>query len=102
MPAAPPDAAASTFARHTADENTDSCLAGVPRWRQEFPQRVPRQVLAHRSLEARQIPRPASPVIPKEFLGCLYPAYGDIHLPVSTPGAFKLRFFAYPYRIGSD
>src|SRR5258708_12760772 len=84
MPAAPPDAAASAFARRTADENTDSCLAGVPRWRQEFPQRVPRRVLAHRSLEARQIPRPASRALPIEFLGFLYPACAEFHLTQNT------------------
>src|SRR5258706_5463084 len=102
MPAAPPNAAVSASARHTVDENKDSYPAGVAQLPREFPQRDRYRELAPQIPEARQIPRPASRALPIKFSGCLYPAYGDIHLRVSTPGAFKLRFFAYPYRIGSE
>src|SRR5258707_4700193 len=84
MPAAPPDAAASTSVRHRADENRDSYPAGARTLTPEFQRRVAHRELARRTPEARQIPRPASRALPIEFLGFLYPACAELHLIRNT------------------
>src|SRR5258707_13619359 len=102
MPAAPPDAAASTSARRRADENRDSYPAGTRTLTPEFQRRVAHRELAGRTPEARQIPGPASRALLIKFSGCLYPAYVDIHLRELIRAEFKLRCLAYPDRIGLE
>src|SRR5258708_11537074 len=98
MPAAPPDAAASTSARHRADENRDSYPAGARTLTPEFQRRVAHRELARRTPKARQIPRPASRALPIEFLGVLYPACAEFHRIRDTTRVVILRF---PVPIGT-
>src|SRR5258707_2685817 len=84
MPAAPPDAAASTSARHRADENRDNYPADARTLTPEFQRHVAHRELARRTPEARQIPRPTSPAIPEEFSDFLYPACAECHLIQNT------------------
>src|SRR5258707_351318 len=98
MPAAPPDAAGSASSPHTMDGNKDSYPAGVAQLPREFPQRDRYRELAPQIPEARQIPRPASPVIPKEFLGFLYPACAEFRLIQNTT---RVVILSVPIPIGT-